>query len=55
MHNEVVHQKLSGEDVAEVDRALEAEAAHFKGSPPDERNLTDDVRMKFIIQYIVWI
>jgi hypothetical protein len=55
VHNEVVHQKLSGEDVAEVDRALEAEAAHFKGSPPDERNLTDDVRMKFIIQYIVWI
>ena len=47
VHNGVVHQKLSGEDVAEVNTALVAEATHFKASPPHARNLTDDVRLKF--------
>ena len=47
VHNGVVHQKLSEEDVAEVNTALVAEARHFKASPPHARDLTDDVRLKF--------
>jgi hypothetical protein len=34
VHDRVVHQKLSGGDVAEVNTALVAEATHFKASPP---------------------
>ena len=48
MHDGVVHQKLSWEDVvAEVNTALVAEAAQFKASPPHWMNLTDLVRLKF--------
>jgi hypothetical protein len=47
VHDRVVHQKLSGGDVAEVNTALVAEATHFKASPPHWRHLMDLVRFKF--------